>query len=182
MKGTLQYVSKDETLVKSWVVWYNEQPDGGNITFVDSLPLHPDDVNEINAWEQIFDNIEARIAANQEVDFKFYEIWEQVEGETKVTKYAKLISKDKETTCEYSGLPSVTSYDSVKYPELEGTMNLCNDIISNREISDEEIEKAINEYANVYQCPSEVKMCKHDIISAWNNAIKWYREQLKKKQ
>ena len=68
------------------------------------------------------------------------------------------------------------------YPELEGTINLCNDIISSREISDEEIEKAVNEYANVYQCPSEVKMCKHDVISAWNNAIKWYREQLKNKQ
>lgn len=53
---------------------------------------------------------------------------------------------------------------------------------SQTEISDEEIEKAVNEYANVYQCPSELKMCKHDVISAWNNAIKWYREQLKKKQ
>ena len=51
-----------------------------------------------------------------------------------------------------------------------------------QEISDEEIEKAVNEYAEVYQCPSEVKMCKHDVISAWNNAIKWYREQLKKRQ
>jgi hypothetical protein len=50
---------------------------------------------------------------------------------------------------------------------------------SQTEISDEEIEKAVNEYAEVYQCPSEVKMCKHDVISAWNNAIKWYREQLK---
>jgi hypothetical protein len=50
-----------------------------------------------------------------------------------------------------------------------------------QEISDEEIEKAASEYADFYQCPSEVKMCKHDIISAWNNAIKWYREQLKQK-
>jgi hypothetical protein len=48
--------------------------------------------------------------------------------------------------------------------------------------SDEEIMKAANEYADVYQCPSEVKMCKHDVISAWNNAIKWYREQLKQRQ
>ena len=43
MKGSLQYVSKDKTLVKSWVVWYNDTPVGGNISFVDSLPLHPDD-------------------------------------------------------------------------------------------------------------------------------------------
>jgi len=56
-----------------------------------------------------------------------------------------------------------------------------NEMVSSQtEISDEDIEKAVNEYANVYQCPSEVKMCKHDIISAWKLAIEWYREQLKK--
>jgi hypothetical protein len=49
------------------------------------------------------------------------------------------------------------------------------------EISDEEIEIAANEYAEAYQCPSEISMCKHDVISAWNNGIKWYREQLKSK-
>ena len=54
--------------------------------------------------------------------------------------------------------------------------------MTQHEISDEEIEKAVNEYAEAYQCPSELTMCKHDIISAWNNAIKWYREQLKQKQ
>lgn len=140
-----------------------------------------------------------------------------------------------------------------KYPELEGTMNLCNDIIEKRagkmteeewqaaekglpfkqlslyehketiatadtpissqtstktettadyvdrlfvetlmefaretnsvpyEISDEEIMEAAYKYAEVYQCPTEIKMCKHDVISAWNKAIQWYREQLKKK-
>ena len=61
-------------------------------------------------------------------------------------------------------------------------LNKAKEMESSQEISDEEIEKAVNEYAEVYQCPSEVKMCKHDVISAWNNAIKWYREQLKSKQ
>ena len=50
------------------------------------------------------------------------------------------------------------------------------------EISDEEIEKGAFNYAEVYQCPTEIKMCKHDVISAWNKAIKWYREQLKQRQ
>jgi len=68
------------------------------------------------------------------------------------------------------------------YPELEGTINLCNDIISNREISDKEIMEAAYKYTEVYQCPSEIKMCKHDVISAWNSAIKWYKNELKKKQ
>jgi hypothetical protein len=48
-----------------------------------------------------------------------------------------------------------------------------------QEISDEEILEAAYKYAEVYQCPTDMKMCKHDVISAWNKAIKWYREQLK---
>jgi len=112
-------------LIKQKDNWYVVRVEEGDWeTF---YPLHIDDVNEINAWEQIFDNVEARIATNQEVDFKFYEIWEEVDGETKITKYAKLISKDKETTCEYSGLPSVESY---------------NDVISNTKLLDEEINAA----------------------------------------
>jgi hypothetical protein len=94
------------------------------------LPLHPDDVKQINADAQVFDNIEARIAAYPEVDFKFYEIWEEVDGETKITKYAKLINQ--ESTCEYSGLPSTSSYTTIEYPELEGTINLCTDIINKK--------------------------------------------------
>ena len=137
-------------------------------------PLSIDDVNEMNAWEQIFDNIEARIAANQDVDFELEDYWETgLEGPVKV---ARLMPMKEQTNGERfeEFMRTVEGY-----PELEGTMNLCNDIISSREISDEEIEKAVNEYANVYQCPSELKMCKHDVISAWNNAIKWYKEQLR---
>lgn len=55
-------------------------------------------------------------------------------------------------------------------------------VSSETEISDEEIEKASYNYAELYQCPTELKMCKHDVISAWNNAIKWYKEQLKQRQ
>ena len=55
------------------------------------------------------------------------------------------------------------------YPELEGTINLCNDIISNREISDEEIEKAAAHHE-----PMVTRR-------AWVSACKWYREQLKQK-
>jgi len=69
MKGKLQYLSKDKTLVKSWVVWYNEQPDGWNLSFVDSLPLHPNDVKIIDEWRNTFDNIEARLHG-QEIEFE----------------------------------------------------------------------------------------------------------------
>ena len=33
-------------------------------------PLHPDDVNQINADAQVFDNIEARVAAYPDVEFE----------------------------------------------------------------------------------------------------------------
>jgi hypothetical protein len=51
-----------------------------------------------------------------------------------------------------------------------------------REVSYDEIIEAAYEYASAYQCPSEIKMCKHDVVSAWTQAIKWYKEQLKQKQ
>ncbi len=50
-------------------------------------PLSLDDVNEINAWEQIFDNLEARIAADQDVNFELEDYWETgLEGPLKVAK------------------------------------------------------------------------------------------------
>jgi hypothetical protein len=50
-------------------------------------PLSIDDVNEINAWEQIFDNLEARIAADQDVEFELEDYWETgLEGSFKVAR------------------------------------------------------------------------------------------------
>jgi acyl-CoA hydrolase len=54
-------------------------------------PLSFEDVNEINSWEQIFDNVEARIANDQDVEFEFEEHWETgLEG---VIKMAKIVKK-----------------------------------------------------------------------------------------
>lgn len=52
---------------------------------------------------------------------------------------------------------------------------------SQTEISDEEIEEAADKYSDAYDCPSKIKLCKHDIKAAFINSIGWYREQLKKK-
>jgi len=123
-------------------------------------PLCIDDVNEINAWEQIFDNIEARIAANQDVDFELEDYWETgLEGPVKV---ARLMPMKEQTNGERFD----EFMDTVKgYPELEGTMNLCNDIISNKEISDEEINKYAKQNASNY----------YEFMAG----AKWYREQLR---
>ena len=47
MKGKLHKLSK------GWTIWYNEDPIGGNVSFVDSLPIHPDDLDsDIIRWAE----------------------------------------------------------------------------------------------------------------------------------
>ena len=72
-------------------------------------PLSPHDVNQIEEDSKRFDNIEARIAAYPDVEFVIEDHWET--GLEEVIKVAVLIPD---------------------YPELEGTINLCNDIINNK--------------------------------------------------
>ena len=72
-------------------------------------PLSPHDVNQIEEDTKRFDNIEARIAAYPDVEFVIEDFWET--GMEEVIKVATLVPD---------------------YPELEGTNNLCNDIIQKR--------------------------------------------------
>jgi hypothetical protein len=66
-----------------------------------------------------------------------------------------------------------------RHKAIEMHKNEMDKNCSQLDISEEKIQKAINEYAEVYQCPSYLRMCRHDIISACNFAINWYKEQLK---
>lgn len=50
------------------------------------------------------------------------------------------------------------------------------------EISDEEIEEQANIYSDMYDCPSIMKLCKHDLKYCFIHAIKWYKKQLKSKE
>ncbi len=102
-------------------------------------------------------------------------------------KAVALLTKEKQQIIDAAERWKGTDFAEKYYAETYGSKGSDDHIVdtnemvsSQTEISDEDIEKAVNEYANVYQCPSEVKMCKHDIISAWKLAIEWYREQLKK--
>jgi hypothetical protein len=70
---------------QGWVVQY------GVINSIRSLPLHPDDVKQINRDAQVFDNIEARIAAYPEVEFEI--VKEYIDSHTnQVQAYAKLLN------------------------------------------------------------------------------------------
>ena len=62
---------------KDWIVWYADSTAKNGIRI---LPLHPDDVAQINEWAKVFDNIEGRIASSPEVEFNITEC-----------KHAKLI-------------------------------------------------------------------------------------------
>jgi hypothetical protein len=63
MKGTLTKINDN------WVVKYPKYPPTSKVYDTETLPLHPDNVADIEESAQIFDNIEARIAAENEVKF-----------------------------------------------------------------------------------------------------------------
>jgi hypothetical protein len=63
------------TLVKSeqgWIVTCLAEQSGDN-TWVNTFPLHPDNVKRFEEFGQVFDNIDARIAAYPEVEFEIVE-------------------------------------------------------------------------------------------------------------
>ena len=68
MKGILHKTEQ------GWVVRYFDTEKAYDVMYCEeSLPLHPDDVKQINADAQVFDNIEARIAAYPDVEFEIVE-------------------------------------------------------------------------------------------------------------
>ncbi len=81
MKGTLHKTEQ------GWVVEYAKHSE---------LPLHPDDVKQIEEDAKVFDNIEARIAACSSVEFEIIDEFTHPELFTNVgwgdsITYAKLI-------------------------------------------------------------------------------------------
>lgn len=104
MKGKLHKTEK------GWFVSFPEQSiisvyNGSSITqgSVGILPLHPDDVKQIEKDSQVFDNIEARIHAYPDVEFYNVEECPHYGGKhfgrdcsckMGFIRYAKLKSKD----------------------------------------------------------------------------------------
>ena len=85
MKGILHKTNE------GWIVIYDQILGGGIIKRnQNSLPLHPDNVNQIVEDSKVFDNIEARIKAYPDVEFEIVEIIAPVEDGTTMYKCAKL--------------------------------------------------------------------------------------------
>jgi hypothetical protein len=80
-----------------WIVMFNKKiehtmvgyHDYKTTTVYEQLPLHPDDVNQIDKDAQVFDNIEARISAFPDVEFDIITIGSKDDLMGK--KYAKIL-------------------------------------------------------------------------------------------
>lgn len=64
--------------------------DGVAEVWEEQIPLHPDDIKQINADAQVFDNIEARIAAYPDVEFEIVEEWKGISLGTKALSHYKV--------------------------------------------------------------------------------------------
>jgi hypothetical protein len=87
MKGRIQ-----KTISGEWVVRVVSEETPECDTIVEhgtQYSLHPDDVKQINADAQVFDNIEARIKAYPDVEFDWCVI---VQPDGKGKEYAKLLN------------------------------------------------------------------------------------------
>jgi hypothetical protein len=157
---------------KGWVVLYTECVPKMIVTeWNKSLPLHPDDIKQINADAQIFDNIEARIKSYPDVEFDI--VKEYIDSHTnQVQSYAKLIPE----TIELEKL-SPSSQTEISDDQA---MKLIQDMNKQpmrfhcvpKEISDEEILDAAREA--VYE---DIEVS----VGSFELGAQWYREQLKKK-
>lgn len=78
---------------QGWMVEHNvyERTPIGHKSWWEILPLHPDDVKQINKDAQVFDNIEARIAAYPDVEFEMMHLSVDPLGRD-ITTYAKLVN------------------------------------------------------------------------------------------
>ena len=109
------------------------------------IPLHPDDVEQIRLDSMVFDNIEARIGSYPYVEFHFHELWEEVDNETVVTRYAKLGPVPEQTNGDRFDEFMRGLDNKNEYPELEGTNALCEDIIEKRKEERNKIVKLSEE-------------------------------------
>lgn len=81
MKGTLHKTDQGWMISRrTFVISSVTIDNGATEVWEEQIPLHPDDVKQINADAQVFDNIDARIAAYPDVEFNI------------VNEYAKLLT------------------------------------------------------------------------------------------
>jgi hypothetical protein len=183
-------------LVKKEDKWYIKSIEEGD--WETYYELHPDDVEQIKQDALVFDDIEVRIKAWPDTPFTIYEKWEEVDGETKVTRYGKVKSVIEENNEKIQALQFLTTQaqelDMGYSQSIKRTGKMTEEewqaaennlkpkytpgkgisFYIPTEISDEEIEKSAKEW---YEKEGWVHYKAE--IRAWVSACKWYREQLR---
>jgi len=99
MKGKL--IKDDE----GWWVQHKAKGLDGNLEYIAESMLHPDDVEQIEKDAQVFDNIEARIAAYPDVEFKMVtevvaSVGDLDTQDYYTISYAKLINTEEQNDLE----------------------------------------------------------------------------------
>ena len=152
MKGKLH------KLEKGWVVEYliDERTPIGHKSWWEELPLHPQDVKEIERDAKVFDNIEARIAAYPDVDFEI--VKEDILTWARLTPY---VSDDFQI-----GPDGAYEHVDVKEEALQFLATQAQEL-GFYDIPDEEIQKAAD--SGLYDGYS------------FTDGAKWYRDQIKNK-
>jgi len=170
MKGLIKKTNGE------WFVEYKAEQAGENV-WVNRLPLHPDDVKQIEEDSKVFDNMEARIATYPDVVFDIIEECCTPEGQVK--RYADCIRCDKKIRYAELIYPMVSDDFQIG---PEGAFEWEDD-----SISDEDIEKAAcialgYEYNNWVKIHSKDQSSLVYIeVTTWCKGANWYREQLKTK-
>ena len=173
MKGILKNTTA------GWFVWYNVMRDEITSGY-ESLPLHPDNVKDL------LDTYEVNPMEGREVEYEEVGIYNR-NGQVgyRYVNYAKLIAAKEQTNGERfeEFMRTVEGY-----PELEGTTNLCEDIIEKKtgKMTEEEWQAA--ERAQTPRMYSEEEVLKilykshnAESTSIIANTLKKWFEQFKKK-
>ncbi len=149
MKGKLIY---DQD---GWWVQHKARGLDGNLEYIAESMLHPDDVKQIEKDSQMFDNIEARIAAYPDVEFEMVtetvaSVGNSDEQDEYTITYAKLIpskEQQKQLITEImeldakDGLYECTELDEFYYHEVLDRLTLVTDIIDRHLIDHPVCEK-----------------------------------------
>ena len=173
MKGKLIYDQGEW-----WVQHMATSPDGVEYFQADTM-LHPDDVKFLEDCNLVFDNLEARININPEVEFKMVtevvaSVGNSEEQDEYTIRYAKLIpSKEQQKQL----ITEIMDLDA-----KDGLYEHIGDVNKMIEISDEEIEKAAQETYPVKKVRTSFDLEQISKQIGFVSGIMWYREQLKQRQ
>ena len=114
---------------RGWVV-DQVVKEGLQARLINTYPLHPYDIQEIEEQEKVFDNIEARIAAYPDVQFEIVNEFDN-NGPDHFPKFARILKEDKMVTKCYCGHTSYCDCGPLEEDSEKGQNVTLNDGLEN---------------------------------------------------